>query len=70
MVDDEEDEALLNIEELKVDAGTVLAFDLDPLEVGCEPILGEAMGEGVIDWDEIAFDFFVSLLATLCMKPY
>jgi len=64
VVDEEEDEALLNIEELKVDAGTVLAFDLDPLEVGCEPILGEAKGEGVIDVDENAFDCFVSWLAT------
>lgn len=41
VLEDEGEEAL-NIEELKVDAGTGRALSFDPLEVGCEPILGEA----------------------------
>ena len=63
VVEDEDDEALLNIEELKVDAGTGRALSLDPLEVDELPILGESKGEGVIDVDANAFDFFVSLFA-------
>jgi hypothetical protein len=63
VVDDEDDEALLNIEELNVDAGTGRAFSLDPLEVDELPILGESKGEGVIDVDANAFVYFVSLIA-------
>jgi hypothetical protein len=64
VVDDEEDEALLNIEELNVDAGTGRAFNRDPLAVDWPlPSLGESKGEGVIDVDANAFDYFVSLIA-------
>ena len=62
MVDDEEDEAVLNIEELKVDAGTGRALSFDPLEVDELPILGESKGEGVIDVDANAFDYIVSFI--------
>jgi len=53
----------LNIEELNVDAGTGRALSLDPLEVDELPILGESKGEGVIDVDVNAFDYFVSSIA-------
>jgi len=62
VVDDEEDEAVLNIEELKVDAGTGRALSFDPLEVDELPILGESKGEGVIDVDANAFDYIVSFI--------
>jgi hypothetical protein len=61
--DDEDDEALLNIEELNVDAGTGRAFSLDPLEVDVLPTWGESKGEGVIDVDANTFDYFVSSIA-------
>jgi hypothetical protein len=63
VVEDEEDEGLLNIEELKVDAGTGRALSFDPLELDELPILGESKGEGVIDVDANAFVYFVSLIA-------
>ena len=63
MVEDEEDEGLLNIEELKVDAGTGRPLSFDPLEVDELPSLGESKGEGLIDVDANAFDYFVSSIA-------
>jgi len=62
VVEDEEDEALLNVEELKVDAGTGRAFSLDPLEVDELPILGGSKGERLIDVDANAFDYVVSFI--------
>jgi hypothetical protein len=61
--DDEEDAGLLNIEELKVDAGTGRALSFAPLEVDELPILGESKGDGVIDVVANAFDYFVSSIA-------
>ena len=58
VVDEDEDDGLLNIEELKFDAGTGRAFSFDPLEVGrLLPRLGESNGEGVIEEEANALDY-------------